>query len=266
MAAAAAAVASEEEKGEQAMEQPDAECPAKALCKAAADGELARAEQLLKDGCDYSMPDELGVTPLMLAAQHGHASLVRLLLDAGAPWNALDRSGRCAGDYAMEAGHQAAFDMLLNAGIQAELILGAVERQNRLSGVPSNIAYLKSHVHYSENELLDNESKGVMMAWEKPLMEAHAKAICTRGGDILNVGFGMGLIDTAIQSYGPASHTIIEAHPEVHAHMLESGWGKKENVQVVFGRWQDLMPQLCQYDGKSLTLEAFVQAMCAGVN
>ena len=33
------------------------------------------------------------------------------------------------------------------------------------------------------------------MAWEEPLMEAHAHAICSRGGDILNVGFGLGLID-----------------------------------------------------------------------
>ena len=29
----------------------------------------------------------------------------------------------------------------------------------------------------------------------RPLMEAHAHAICSSGGDVLNVGFGMGLID-----------------------------------------------------------------------
>ena len=29
----------------------------------------------------------------------------------------------------------------------------------------------------------------------RPLMEAHAHAICSSGGDILNVGFGMGLVD-----------------------------------------------------------------------
>ncbi|KAI3822182.1 hypothetical protein L1987_09766 [Smallanthus sonchifolius] len=33
-------------------------------------------------------------------------------------------------------------------------------------------------------------------------MEAHAKAICSRGGHILNVGFGMGVVGTAIQQYG----------------------------------------------------------------
>ena len=32
---------------------------------------------------------------------------------------------------------------------------------------------------------------------------------------MLNVGFGLGLVDTAIQSNNPRSHTIIEAHPDV---------------------------------------------------
>ena len=28
-------------------------------------------------------------------------------------------------------------------------------------------------------------------------MEAHAHAVCSGGGDVLNVGFGMGLVDEA---------------------------------------------------------------------
>jgi len=43
----------------------------------------------------------------------------------------------------------------------------------------------------------------------------HLQAICSGGGDVLNVGFGLGLVDTAIQSNNPRSHTIIEAHPDV---------------------------------------------------
>ena len=42
-----------------------------------------------------------------------------------------------------------------------------------------------------------------------------AQAICSNGGDVLNVGFGLGLVDRAIQSNHPTSHTIIEAHPDV---------------------------------------------------
>ncbi|GJX08355.1 ankyrin repeat family protein [Tanacetum coccineum] len=81
--------------------------------------------------------------------------------------------------------------------------------------------------------ILDADSKAVMMAWEKPLMEAHAKAICLGGGHILNNGFEMGLVDTAIQQYGPVSHIIVEAHPEVYKQMCASGWAKKENVKLL---------------------------------
>ena len=99
---------------------------------------------------------------------------------------------------------------------------------------------------------MDEEGKGVMMSWEKPLMAAHAKAVCAGGGDILNVGFGMGLVDNAIQTYEPVSHTIIEAHPEVYARMISTGWADKPNVRILFGRWQDVLPQLGVYDGNFL--------------
>jgi protein arginine N-methyltransferase 2 len=54
-----------------------------------------------------------------------------------------------------------------------------------------------------------------------------------------------------LQGYQPASHTIIEAHPDVHAHMLAQGWDKKPGVRILFGRWQDVLPQLggSSYDG-----------------
>lgn len=104
---------------------------------------------------------------------------------------------------------------------------------------------------------MDSESKAVMMAWEKPLMEAHAKAVCSGGGHVLNIGFGMGLVDTAIQQYAPVTHTIVEAHPEVYKRMIQTGWADKENVKIVFGRWQDVISQLETYDGKYLRESLF---------
>lgn len=185
----------------------------------------------------------------MHAAKHGHATVLRLLLDAGAPWNALSREKLlCAGDFAMEAGHEEAFEVLLNAGVQAELVLGMIARKSSKKD-DSNGNYLEERVTFSEDKLMDSSSKAVMMAWEKPLMEAHAKAVCSNGGHILNIGFGMGLVDTAIQQYSPATHTIVEAHPDVYDRMLRAGWGEKENVRIVFGRWQDVLPQLDSFDG-----------------
>lgn len=40
-----------------------------------------------------------------------------------------------------------------------------------------------------------------MMGWETPLMERHAAIICAAGSDVLNVGFGMGIVDTFIQQH-----------------------------------------------------------------
>ena len=69
-----------------------------------------------------------------------------------------------------------------------------------------------------------------------PLMEAHAEAVCSSGGDVLNVGFGMGMVDTAIQRRRPRSHTIIEAHPDVYRHMLDSG-AKLDIHTLGWHRW-----------------------------
>ncbi|KAF5176552.1 arginine N-methyltransferase [Thalictrum thalictroides] len=218
------------------------------LCEAARSGDIMKAKQLISSGADVTYFDPKGLTPLMYAAQNGQAEVVKTLLEAGAPWNALSPSNLSAGDFAMDSGHQDAFDLLLNAGIQAELVLGTIARSaNKI--VDSDGDYLEDRVTFSEDKLMDSNSKAIMMAWEKPLMEAHAKAVCSGGGHVLNIGFGMGLVDTAIQQYSPVTHTIIEAHPEVYDRMIRDGWGEKENVKIIFGRWQDVLSRLESYDG-----------------
>ncbi|KAG6394720.1 hypothetical protein SASPL_145310 [Salvia splendens] len=108
----------------------------------------------------------------MHAAKNGFSEVVRALLDAGAPWNALTPSNLSAGDFAMDNGHQSAFDVLLNAGILAELVLGTIAMKDNGKGNP-NGDYLDERVTFSEDILIDAESKAIMMAWERPLMEAH---------------------------------------------------------------------------------------------
>ena len=36
----------------------------------------------------------------------------------------------------------------------------------------------------------------------------------------------------AIQRRQPRSHTIVEAHPDAHAHMLELGWDKRASIMA----------------------------------
>ena len=61
--------------------------------------------------------DATGHSALMAAAAAGATEAVEALLGAGAPWNAIDRRGRCAGDYAMEGDHAGAAGSILEAGM-----------------------------------------------------------------------------------------------------------------------------------------------------
>ena len=110
--------------------------------------------------------------------------------------------------------------------------------------------YLEQKLTYTDNgKLLDENRRSVMMDWETSWMETSAKIICQNGGDVLNIGFGMGIIDSFIQTYPIQSHTIIEAHPDVYAKMIEDGWDKKPNVKIIFSKWQDVIMDLPKYDG-----------------
>ncbi|CAD6342637.1 unnamed protein product [Miscanthus lutarioriparius] len=236
-----------------------AAAPEELLCAAAKSGEEEEVAKLLASGTDATHFDADGLTPLMHAAAGGHAGVARLLLDCGAPWNALSPSGLSAGDLASDPD---TYDILLDHALRSELVLGTVARRqavpaNASDGAPAE-SYLESRVSFSEERVMDAESKAVMMAWERPLMEAHARAVCQGGGKVLNVGFGMGLVDEAIQRYEPEEHTIVEAHPEVYERMLKLGWGEKKNVRIVFGRWQDVMPQLGSYDGITYLLPLLI--------
>ncbi|KMS93494.1 hypothetical protein BVRB_030910, partial [Beta vulgaris subsp. vulgaris] len=124
----------------------------------------------------------------------------------------------------------------------AELILRALGEGS------TSKQYLSSRVRYQDDALVDESANGVMMSWETPLMQAHSDVMQCSGRDVLNVGFGMGIIDTEIQRRQPRTHTIIEAHPDVYARMIEQGWDKRPGVRVLFGRWQDVLPQLESYD------------------
>ncbi len=106
------------------------------------------------------------------------------------------------------------------------------------------VDYTIRNIVYTEKTLLDDNGRAIMMEWEKPLMELAAKTICKGGGNILNVGFGMGYIDDAIQRENIEHHTIIECHPTVWEKMKADGWLDKPNVECIFGRWQEVLPLL----------------------
>jgi hypothetical protein len=99
-------------------------------------------------------------------------------------------------------------------------------------------------------DIADNShrNKEVMGSWEDPLMKRHAEVVCENGGDILEIGFGMGISANYIQQQSPDSHTIIESHPQV-IEKLKVWADDKPNVIVVEGRWYDVTGSLGIYDG-----------------
>lgn len=98
---------------------------AEKLCEAAMSGDLEKVRDLIAVS-DVTYFDSDGLTPLMHASKQGHVDVLKALLEAGAPWNALTPSNLSAGDFAMEAGHQEAFETLLNAGTVPDICRGFV--------------------------------------------------------------------------------------------------------------------------------------------
>ena len=94
----------------------------------------------------------------------------------------------------------------------------------------------------------NGEDREVMMDWEDELMSASAAYVTENGGDILEIGFGMGISAGYIQSHSISSHTIIENHPQIIPKAQE--WAiDKPNVTIITGSWYDVLDGLSTYDG-----------------
>ena len=107
--------------------------------------------------------------------------------------------------------------------------------------------FLNSDLTIRHDRILDQDSNGVMMAWETEIMQRTADLLApTNGLRILNIGHGMGIIDGFFQSKSPATHHIIEAHPTVLAQMKNKEWDQKPGVTIHEGRWQDVVPKLIE--------------------
>lgn len=123
--------------------------------------------------------------------------------------------------------------------------------------------YLRSKLTYSDGKLVDDAGNGVMMAWETEIMRRSVAALIPDSGSgkpsgkrILNIGFGMGIIDSMFAAANPARHHIIEAHEEVLAQLdapgskfgaaWEAGAPEEGAFKVHRGRWQDIVPMLLE--------------------
>ena len=110
-------------------------------------------------------------------------------------------------------------------------------------------SYISSSLVFESDKIIINElGDEVMMDWEDSLMSASADYVANEGGDILEIGFGMGISANYIQSHSIDSHTIVENHPEIIPKAVEWANGKS-NVTIISQSWYDVKDSLGTFDG-----------------
>lgn len=103
--------------------------------------------------------------------------------------------------------------------------------------------WVGSKACFSEHDLriLDEP---VMEDWETPYMKDLAKIACSRGGIILELGFGMGISASFIQSYNIKKHIIIEANKAVAKKARQFAKKAKHKTEVLEGFWEDMVKKI----------------------
>ncbi|TEA18382.1 putative ankyrin repeat protein [Colletotrichum sidae] len=99
---------------------PEAIALAGRLYDGARQGDLALFQQALPAGLPANMTNEKGDTLLMLAAYHGHAELVKLLMQHGADPNRLNDRGQSPLAGAVFKKEDAVIEVLLEGGADPE--------------------------------------------------------------------------------------------------------------------------------------------------
>ncbi|ODV90256.1 hypothetical protein CANCADRAFT_31270 [Tortispora caseinolytica NRRL Y-17796] len=224
---------------------------------------------LLKQGIPATVSGEDEKTPLHLLVENlpvdasaedvqGCCEMIQILFQRGGGWVHLDCNNESPGCIALRRGvARSVYDMFVNEGVRSEILLrklGSLMAADSDSetAVEDEVAantnkYLQDELEYREHDLITSEKDGVMMDWEDGIMKRSAEVLCSKkNGCVLNVGFGMGIIDRYIQSHKPSKHYIVEAHPQVLQRMRDEGWYEKEGVVVLEGKWQDTLPKLLE--------------------
>jgi type IV protein arginine methyltransferase len=216
-------------------------------------------ELLLENGAIWNDLNAEDETPGCIALRLGQTKIYELMVEAGvraeilfAKMEALGLGAEENGLGEVEVEEQEEADEQPSAKKQKVSEDEAKEVPKEVAEVLDDVsldnrAYLKSQLRYRERILLDESDNAVMMDWETQIMQRHAETLIPKSGlKVMNVGHGMGIVDTAIQTHEPAEHHIVEAHSQVHQRLREQGWYDKQNVRIHEGRWQDVLPKLVE--------------------
>lgn len=120
-----------------------------------------------------------------------------------------------------------------------------------MSYINETLIFESDRIYYkAANDSIDME---VMMDWEDAVMKKSADYVCKNGGDILEIGFGMGIAANYIQANSINSHTIVENHPQI-IEKAKAWASDKPNVTIIESDWntvKDKRRKIClaTYDG-----------------
>ncbi|KAJ7647280.1 arginine methyl transferase [Roridomyces roridus] len=225
---------------------------------------LENIKALVADAPLWYQNDAEGISCLHAAAYTRNRELVKLLIDEGAIWNSVDYLHNTAADIALSFNDTEIYTLIRDAGLRAELLLAVLSSRgapadtsamilqaNDTTALASTDAFLSSKLRFTVDQngqeicMLDanGEEVGVMMGWEDGIMQETARTLSSEleRPKVINVGFGLGIIDTLFQSLSPSLHVIVEAHPDVLSHMRQQGWYEKPGVKILEGKWQDFI-------------------------
>jgi protein arginine N-methyltransferase 2 len=230
-------------------------------------------KELFLSGAIWNELDAAGETPGCLAWRLGRRELYGLVVEAGVRAEVL--LGLMGGYEELESEGDEEEEEEVGDAEDTDMHNGEESTTNGHTGAEAETGgdaepkrdvnsedYLKSTLHFEEGKLLDEDANGVMMAWETDIMRRSVDLLLPdsqAGARVLNVGFGMGIIDRMFRATSPLSHHIIEAHPAVLSKIAEDGsdfgtaWeasAPADGKYVVHaGRWQEVLPKLLE-DGE----------------